>query len=167
MNAFGLSLLLSLPLFISSGRSLALLLCLLLLTRSVICWGRTYYGHYLLLGLTPIDCSILPLVFYFMFIHPGYFCSCLDSRVRSLSDVISPTKFCRKTVRTIPPSWSLIKWLIRVFVGLAFQAELPSNPSLSSFLRVPLQLMGCTGSPTLSSTTTPSGASVLQVLSAL
>ena len=39
---------------------------------------------------------------------------------------------CREAVRMFPPSWSLIKWLIRVFVGLAFQAELPSNPSLSS-----------------------------------
>ena len=26
--------------------------------------------------------------------------------------------FCRNTVRTIPPSWSLIKWLIRVLFGL-------------------------------------------------
>ena len=34
-------------------------------------------------------------------------------------------------------------------------------------LRVPLQLKGCTGTPTLSSTTTPSGASVLQVHFAL
>ena len=50
-----------------------------------------------------------------------------------LSIFISPLHSCRKMVRMIPPSWSLIKWLIRVFVGLAFQAELPSNPSLSSF----------------------------------
>ena len=42
-----------------------------------------------------------------------------------------------------------------------------SSHQIPRCLRVPLQLKGCTGSPTLSSSTTPSGASVLQVHSAL
>ena len=75
-----------------------------------------------------------------------------------------------------------------VFVGIQFgrflRAGLSSNGSSESYsdslpgcapikslavlsLRVPLQLKGCTRSPTMCSTTTPSGASVLQVHSAL
>ena len=59
-------------------------------------------------------------------------------------------------------SSELSSHLIRTSFGVAFQAELSSNPSLGS--EGPLQLKGCTRTSCLFSPTTPSGASVLSAL---
>ena len=119
----------------------------------VILLRRIYCGHYLLHGSTPID-SVFSFMFNFL--------------VTSTNAWIHESGVCRNL------------FLLQTFVGRPFGRILRAEPSsngssdppsdspskLSSHqiprrLRVPLQLKGCTGSSTLSSSTTPSGASVL------
>ena len=158
MYAFGLCSLLGSLLLISSGHSFTLLLCFPLLTRFCYFVRRIYCGHYLLHGWTPLDSCILLTVFSFIF----YFL------VTSANAWIHESGVCRNL------------FLLQTFVGRPFgrilRAEPSSNGSSESLsdspsklnshqipprLRVPLQLKGCTGSSTLCSSTTPSGASVL------
>ena len=130
----------------------------------VILLRRIYCGHYLLRGSTPIDCCIILIVFSFLFI----------SLVTSANASIHESGVCRNLF--------LLHILVGRPLGRILRAEPSSNGSsdppsdssseLSSHqiprrLRVPLRLKGCTGSFTLSSPTTPSGASVLQVHFAL
>ena len=78
MYAFGLSALLGLPLFISSGPSLTLLLCFLRPTRSVILLGLDLLRALFIAWLDSYRQLLHSVGVLFHVFHPGYFWSCLD-----------------------------------------------------------------------------------------
>ena len=131
---------------------------------SLFCWVSLIAGIIYCMG------GLLPAVASFQ----QCFISCLFFLVSSAHAWIDESEAC--------PNLFLLQSFVGRRFGRILRAELSSNgpadspsdspsilcsPQIPRCLRVPLQLKGCTRRPTVSSPTTPSGASVLQVLSAL
>ena len=161
MFTFGLCRLLGFPLYLSSRlfpfSSALRVSCVCLYLLAIL----LFIGYGPITGI--ISCSgylLLALLFVFWFLFAvaiilhclfgGYFLSL----VLLLLGLMSAKS--RPHVQLIRAELSSKK-LIRTSLGVAFQAELSSNPSLSEG---PLQLKSCTRISSLFSPTTPSGASV-------